>query len=153
MITFERSFDYDALRTIVTHPMIYDHISDDGSPDVEDFELIKSQLAWYVMTWDDDELLGCFTFIPQNAVCFEVHTCLLPSAWGDRAAEAAAGVVQWMFANSPALRIVTNVPEDNRLALRFAKAAGLAMYGVNTDSYLKRGVLMNQILLGVSKCR
>ena len=150
-MTFERTFDYELVRQIVTNPAIYDHITDDGSPSADKFEPIKSEAVWYVLVKDNTEVLGCFTFIPQNLVCYEVHTCLLPNAWGDRAHHASLQVREWMFSHSNAQRIVTNVPENNRLALRFAKTAGLQQYGVNPKSYMKHGHLYDQVLLGVSK--
>jgi len=151
-MTFERTLDYALIRKIITDPALYDHVSDDGSPSREDFQPLQSEAIWYVLAWDKHELLGCFSFFPQNSVCYEVHTCLLPNSWGSRAHTAALQVREWMFAKSPAVRIVTNVPEDNRLALRFAKTAGMQQYGVNPKSYLKHGHLMDQFLLGVSKC-
>ncbi len=152
-MTFERTSDYELVREIVTNPLTYDHVSDDGSPSREEYRPIESDSIWYMLVKDEDEMLGCFIFVPQNVACYEVHTCLLPTAWGSRAHTAAIGVREWMFQHSPAMRIVTNVPENNRLALHFAKHAGLEMYGVNQKSYLKGGVLYDQIMLGVSKCQ
>jgi len=152
-MTFERTFDYELVREIITNPAIYPHVSDDGSPPAKDFRAIESEVVWYVLVKDGKELLGCFTFVPQNAVCYEVHTCLLPVSWGERAKEAAKGVKEWMFRHSPAMRIVTVVPENNSLALHFAKSAGMETFGVNPQSFMKGGHLYDQILLGVSKCQ
>ncbi len=80
-----------------------------------------------VDAWNDDgdELLGIFILAPQSAVCWEIHTRLLPTAWGAKARAAAQGVTRWAWANVPGCRrIVTSVPAQNRLAIRFAERAG-----------------------------
>lgn len=157
MITFERSQDYELIRSILTHEKIYPHISDDGSPPREEYRPIESLVVWYVLVWSNTEapafreLLGLWMFVPQNAVCWEVHTALLPAAWGPRGQQAARMLPDWIWANTPCRRIVTNVPETNRLALHFAAKAGMKVYGVNQKSWMKDGVLCDQICLGLSK--
>jgi RimJ/RimL family protein N-acetyltransferase len=155
MIHFERSFDYELIRQILTHPKIYDHISDDGSPAREEYQPIEHEAIWYVIVRDvreeGEDLLGLWMFTPQNAVCWEVHTALLPCAWGPAGQRAARLLPEWIWANTPCRRIVTNVPETNRLALHFAAKAGMKVYGVNRQSWMKDGVLCDQICLGLSK--
>jgi hypothetical protein len=61
--------------------------------------------------------------------------------------------LEWIWAHTPCRRIVTNVPEDNRLAYQFALAGGMEVYGRNEASVLKRGRLVDQICLGISRPR
>lgn len=154
MITFERSTDYGLIRRILTHPRIWDKISDDYSPPVREYQPIKHDAVWYVVVRDAKpegaELLGLWMFVPQNGVCWEVHTALMPCAWGDVGLEAARQLPAWIWANTPCRRIVTNVPSTNRLALHFAVKAGMRIYGVNQASYLKGGKLCDQVCLGLS---
>jgi RimJ/RimL family protein N-acetyltransferase len=152
MIRFERTHDLALIRRVMTDPSVYARISDDGCPDAPQFEAADNPALWYVAVHDgSDELLGLFLFVPQNAVCWEVHTALLPLAYGPRAARAGSGVISWVWANTPCRRLMTNVPAYNRLALRYAERAGLTQFGLNPGSYLKNGVLFDQILLGVSR--
>jgi RimJ/RimL family protein N-acetyltransferase len=102
------------------------------------------------MVRDGAEVLGLFMLVRHNAVTWEIHTCLLPSAWG-RTIEAAREMAGWAFAHMPCFRIITNVPAYNRLALKFAQRAGMIEYGTNYRSYLKDGRLWDQICLGLSK--
>ena len=87
---------------------------------------------------------------PHNAICWEIHTCLLPNAWGERGRRAARLLPEWIWQHTPCRRIITNVPDNNRLALRFALAAGMTEIGVNAASFLKNGKLRDQTLLGIS---
>lgn len=148
---FERTFDYELIRSIITHPQIYPAIADDFSPKAGDYKPIESDGVWYVLVRDGDEVLGLWIFIPENGVTWKVHTCLLPTAWGSRAKVAAVQMAEWVWKNTPCKRIVTDVPEYNRLALFFALKAGMTRYGLNPKSYQKDGTLMGQVLLGLSK--
>src|SRR5262245_35678219 len=151
MITFERTTDWETVKAIVTHPRVYPHVSDDGSPAAEQWEPIKDGLVWYVLVKDDGLILGLWVLVPENAICWKAHTCLLPAAYGAKARMAAAGLTAWIWGNTPCLRVITDVPDYNRLALKFAKEAGMEEYGVNARSYMKNKMLHDQILLGISK--
>jgi hypothetical protein len=64
--------------------------------------------------------------------------------------QAALELPDWIWEHSTCRRIVTHVPSSNRLALKFAIAAQMKVYGVNEASYLKNGVLCDQVCLGIS---
>lgn len=150
-VTFERTFDYELVKRIVTHPRIYPHVADDFAAKPEDWQATENDSIWYVLAKECAEVLGLFIFIPQYAICWDVHTCLLPLSYGAKAKEAGKGIIEWIWANTPCLRITTVVPEYNRLALKFAQASGLICFGVNPKSYMKNGKLWNLIQLGLSK--
>jgi RimJ/RimL family protein N-acetyltransferase len=134
----------------MTDPAVWPWIGDDFSPAREDFRPIEHPGIWYVIVRDQAELLGLWMFVPQNAVCWEVHTCLLPSHGVKRGRQAAREMARWIWQNTPCRRIVTNVPRFNRAALLFARAAGMQEFGVNPRSYQKGGELHDQVLLGLS---
>ena len=150
-MTFARSFDYDAIREVMTHEKLYDVCGDDFQPAREAFEPRTDAAIWYVMAHDGDVLLGLFAIAPQNAICYELHSRILPEAWGPLAREALKGIIQWTFANTPALRIVTFCPSYNRLAVKIGLRVGFTEYGVNPKSWMKGGKLWDQILMGISK--
>lgn len=157
-MTFERTQDYDLIRRIMSHPRVYPHITDDGCSPVEEFHPVESPEIWYVLVRSENghtlsfgDVVGMWVFVPQNAVCWEVHTCMLPAAYGEAAAIAAKQMAEWIWSYTPCRRIITNVPVNNRLALRFAKAAGMVEFGRNERSFLKNGALVDQIMLGLTK--
>jgi RimJ/RimL family protein N-acetyltransferase len=152
-LRFSPTRDFELIRRVLTHEKIWDHISDDGAPAVEEFQPADHPAFTYLEVRDGEELLGLFLLVRENAACMEVHTCLLPAAWGPRAREAARGLIDWVFTHTDCRRLITSVPAYNRLALRFAERAGMTKYGENPDSFLKRGRLYSQVLLGISKCQ
>lgn len=148
-ILVEPTQDLQLVQRIITDPRIYSHVSDDCSPKPEDYQPPAG--AVYLLVQDGDELLGCFIFHPHTVTVWEVHTCLLPNAWGDRAKESAALAAQWVWQTLPCTRLITNVPDCNRLAYRFALEAGMEPFGTNPDAYLKNGKLYAMHMLGLTR--
>lgn len=146
MIRFERTHDPALVRQAIANPKTYAAHCFDGAPSIEAFEPIMSDAIWYVAAYEAD-WLGIFMFVPQNPVLWEVHTCLLPKAWG-RAVEIAQAAVAWVFANTPCRHIITHVPEDNTLAYRLAVGAGFEHYCTLRASFQRGGALISQFLLG-----
>lgn len=158
-MTFERTADFALVRAIMTDPALYKHGTDDFAPPREAFQPWENPNIWYVIVREDPSLgqdhpgalLGLFILALNSAVQYEIHTRLLPRAWGPRSVEAMRSVCKWAWANVPNLkRIVGSVPVTNRLACQFAERAGFEVYGVNRKSYMKGGQLLDQILFGLS---
>ncbi len=68
-----------------------------------------------------------------------------------RALKAMRALFEWAWKNTPATRVVTKVPAFNRIALRFARRAGMTQFGINETSYRKNGTDHDQVLLGVTR--
>lgn len=150
-MTFERTTDWEMVKKIATHPRVYPMSSDDYSAPREAWEPIRHDAVWYVLAKDGEELLGMFVLMPENAICWNIHVCLLPNSWGRRAKQAGREIVQWVFENTPCMRLVADVPEYNTLVLKLGLEAGMKRCGINPASHQKNGALHNQILLGISK--
>lgn len=146
----ERLTDPALIREAMTHPRVYPHLIDDHSPTATEYVPIIGDQVYYLGLFDQ-RYLGLLLFHPHNSVCFEAHTCLLPQAWGERSAQCTKAAVAWMFENTRCKRVITNVPVYNRLALRLAERTGLTRFGVNEKSFLKDGILHDQIMLGINK--
>jgi len=156
-MTFERSTDWALIRAIMTDPALYKHGADDFAPPREAFEPWQHDGIWYVIVREDPvnehpgALLGLFILAMNSAVQYEIHTRLLPRAWGPRSVEAMRRVCRWAFAHIPhCRRIVGNVPVTNQLACRFAERAGFELIGMNRKSYMRGGQLVDQACFGVS---
>lgn len=155
---FRRVHDYATIQGVMTNEKIYRAMADDFSPPREKFRARLDDEIWYVGCWKQEssgpdlysDFLGLWAFLPTNQIRWSVHTCLLPCAWG-QAIEATRAMLVWLWENSPCQRIVTEVPDGNRLALRLAKQAGMEFIGIDRKSIMKGGKLQDQILLGLSK--
>ncbi len=151
-MTFERTRNWELIKRIVTHPKIYPHVSDDFCPPAEKWEPSHDESIWYVLCKDGEEVIALWLFMPHTQVCWQVHTCVLPAAYGPRARAAVEALAGWLWVNAPVCqRVVTDVPQYNRLAFRYALLAGMKEYGLNPKSYMKDGKLHDVILLGISR--
>ncbi|MBL4591200.1 MAG: GNAT family N-acetyltransferase [Phycisphaerales bacterium] len=151
MSMIDRTFDMELVREIITHPKIYDHVSDDFSPAPEDFIPIDPDSVYYLTPIHNGTVMGVFFVHSHNGICYEVHTCILPEYHGALALKAAKDLIKWVFEETPCMKLITNVPSFNPLAYRFALKAGMVKEGVNTKSFQKNGVIYDQTVLGIVK--
>lgn len=142
----EQTDDTDFIERCITHPKVWMASKDDGAGDPELFFLELDGKAIWLRAGDD----GVFMLHPHNSVMWECHTMLLPSAYG-RAVELGKEALQWAWDNTGIMRVITNVPAFNPLALRMAKRVGFEQYAVNPNSFLKDGVLHDQFVLGINR--
>jgi len=147
---FERTFDREAVRGILTHPNVYRHLGDDGAPPVETFEPQMHPAIWYILPIYGGQPAGCFVLHPKSVACWEIHAALLPPAWG-WSAFILARAIQWIWEKTGCRRLVAEVPSYNRLALKLARGAGMMEFGVNCHSWLKGGKVHDQVLFGISR--
>ena len=143
--------DLELIAATIAHPRVWPSVSDDSSPPPEAFVPSVSDAIVYLGVFDADNFHGLFMLHAHNAICWEVHTCLLPSAWGKASVLFARDCIDWVFAETSCARLITNVPAGNALALRLAKSAGMQQFGLNPKSFLKHGVALDQYMLGISK--
>lgn len=151
MVTVETTEDKDIIKRVITHSKIWSAVSDDFAPMPDEFEPTINGSTVYLLVKDGDEILGLWAFLAKTRICWDVHTCLLPNSWGPRARQALQVMLDWLWKTTDCLRLVTEVPEYNKLAYRFALEAGMKEFGKNEAAYMKYGRLQDLILMGMSK--
>lgn len=147
MITLSKTADMEAVRAILADPAIWPHIHEDGTDLPESLD--PDGVDWLLVS--DGAPAGVFLAHARGAACWEVHTCLLPRTWGAGAREAARLLLAHLFSMESCCKVITHVPAYNRAALRFAKASGMHVEGINRASYLRNGHLEDQIMLGITR--
>lgn len=150
VVTFARTTDLRLVRDIITDPRIWPLVTDDLSGSPEEFRPTDHPAVWYVTATLNDAVVGMWTLVPHNGVCWEIHTYLIPGHGFHQGRQAAKGIVDWIWKNTPCRRLITNVPAFNRAARMLAVSAGMRKFGENPQSFLKNGVLCNQELFGIS---
>ena len=149
-MTFTRTRDLELIRSIATHPKVWPTLGDDLVVDPEQWTPVLHDGIWYVLVEEDGRVRGMFIFFPENSVCWQVHVCMLPEAWG-ASARAMKEVFVWLWRQTPCLRITGSVPVWNAPAIHCALRAGMEPFGVNRHSSLKNARLHHQLLLGISR--
>lgn len=141
-----RIYDVDLINSVLMHPSIADHLCDDYTvgAKVQDAE----SLEW-IGVHKDGACHGVFLLIPQNSVTVDIHTALLPDVRGKQSKQAGKLLLDLIFSRYH--KAVTSVPSNNRVAAWFAGSLGFKHEGVNRQSFLKNGVLLDQVLMGMTR--
>lgn len=149
-VTLEPCADFDILNAIVREESVYRACSDDFAPDAQAFDLTGAGML-FVLVRAGGMIAGFYALHFHSAIMAEIHTCILPRFRGDTAARAARKIIAWVFEQTQCLKLITLVPECNKVAAAYARRAGLVDEGLLTKSFLKGGVLHDQLLLAICK--
>lgn len=150
-IKIERSRDYSAIRALCIHPRIFPLIADDFHPEPSAWQVPENEHIVYLLAVDNEGAFGFGIFYPINMACWSAHMGFLPRSYGPDARHSFKRMLNWIWANTTARKIVGDIARDNLLALRFARSVGFEIYGVNKKSVVRGGVLRDQVCLGISK--
>jgi len=146
VIRFERTFDLALVASIITHPALYEFLSDDFYSSAEDFRPNDAPQIVRLLAYDEGELLGLVSTSPINAILWQVDHALLPCAWGRRAREVGKAFFAWLWENTAALKAVGFTPGGNALALRYARSLGMRECGRIARCYQKRFQLQDLVI-------
>lgn len=147
----ERSKDAARIKTLVGHPSVFPHVTDDFYRDPEKWEPSTSDLVMNLIASDARGDFGFGIFLPRTWSCYEAHMGFLPRSYGPQAIAAFSEMLDWVWSHSKAVRIVGEICQENRKAIKFAMNAGFQPYGVNQKSRLRGGVYRDQVCLGISR--
>jgi RimJ/RimL family protein N-acetyltransferase len=153
VIVYERTHNLELVRLVVTHQKIWPWVGD------ETFDYESSAYwpnddprIWYVTAAAPGRLIGLFTLLPENSVCWQLHVALLPEHWGQRLThDAEREFAAWVWENTPCKRIVGSVPAYNPHARRCVERMGLRPFGVNEKSIRKFGRIWDCTMVGISR--
>jgi hypothetical protein len=135
---------------VLSHPEVAPWTTDDLTPIPSD-ETYRSILELPQVYALMPNEMSVFMLFPRNAVCSEVHTSILPEGRGKEGLDAAKRTIAWIWENTPIVKVISFVPSCNRPAILFALQAGLRKEGLIKKSFLKNGILYDEILVGISK--
>lgn len=136
--------DYEFIKSVVCDPKIWPFVSDDYC-NLSEFEPDAGHLYLEVF---DHERMGFFAIRPVNSIVFEIHTTMLPKAWG-KTLQYTKEVLEWIFENTNCQQVITFIPENNVKALKLAEKSGLTQKGFIENSWLKDGQLFGQYIFGI----
>lgn len=146
MITF--AVNTQDAEQIVQHPDIYPHVGDDGSPPAEQFTIPDS---WYcVVGYSDGQPAGCWLMHHTNSTTLEVHIQVLKE-YRTHSEEICRGFIAWAWDNTPAQKLVAQIPTLYPNVKAFAETMGFRVEGINASSIQKDGQLYDQYYMGLTK--
>ena len=138
--------DYEFIKSVCLHPKVWPYISDDYC----NFATFEPDLSHLYLEVIEDERMGFFAIKPLNSITFEIHTTMLPKAWG-RTLQYTKEVLEWIWSNTECMNVITFIPENNMKALKLAEKSGLTQKGFIENSWLKDGRLFGQYIFGIAR--
>jgi hypothetical protein len=155
-VIFERTGCHELVRLILTHPSLYPHMTDDFAGPPEEFRVNTHPDIWYVLVKSREGGVpqGLFCLFPENGICWAAHVALYRGIPPAMTRQIGREWMAWLWANTPCRRLIASIPVCNRAAMKYAadpEGTHLLPFGVNEKSFLKRGRLWDQVLMGRSK--
>jgi RimJ/RimL family protein N-acetyltransferase len=157
VVTCARTYDGSVLRQFYGNPAVWGPMQCDGSPDHLDIDFdelaaCETDACIFVTASVNGKLAGLFMFHATTPHCYDIHSALLPEFWGHGIAPMLGRhACRWLMENTQCQKVTTSVPTFNESARRMALAAGMQLEGCNRGSFMKDGVLYDQLLLGFTK--
>lgn len=124
------------VQDVLSCPSAHRWSSDDNKDTIEE---INPSHIYYLCPG------GFFLFIPKSRVEYDSHVAFKRSAWGNTL-ERGFDAINYM--SRFCKKLTCEIPEDNNLALSYAKKLGFVEEGINKQSFLRGGILINKIHLG-----
>jgi RimJ/RimL family protein N-acetyltransferase len=130
------------IMSVLKHPVIYDAISSDSCPPLEDFSFEFTDDEFIV--GKTDKVIGLMIFHPNDNRWF-CHIQVLPD-FREHAMEFCKKSIDWFFETHDENRLYAKIPELYPNVSRFAEKNGFVKDSVLSDTYIKNGVSYNRIL-------
>lgn len=142
----ERTYDYELVRSILTHPEVFPGIHDDSAGDREDYYPPPCHEAVYLTN-------GAVLFLIHrwNAAMWQAHMAALPGHRGAEVIRAGKEGLAWMERGG-ARKVIGLIPAYMKHSIRTAIAIGFKREGVIKRAFLRDDALHDLVITGVELC-
>ena len=145
-----RTYDRQLIERVLSTPCIAEAISEDGAEVSE--MAIEVQGELWVNVWDRlGNTVAIYNLHMHNSVTVEIHAHVLPEYRKEHSYATGMVVLAWFRDNYPDFKkIIAQIPANCGNVVSFIERFGFRQEGVNRLSYLKNGVLMDQLWYGMT---
>lgn len=130
---------------------LWDYLRDDTTMSPEDFHaFLDDDARWYV-SWEDGDIVGVYYAHRINTATWEVHTHVRPKFWGSgKGLSHSRAGLDAIIADTRALKIIATIPASAGPVLQVAESLGFEREGRRKESFLRDGILHDEIIFGLS---
>ncbi len=152
MITLQRAKEISEFDWILKDPEIFERIAEDGMMP-NDLDIPLNDHQCYQLVVVDGETIGVWCFYPVNCSTLNIHANILKKHRKEHASEAVRLALTWFAEHSPDQYVKLNaeIPVIYEDVYRYTKKAGFTDEGLNRLSIMKKGVLVDQHRLGLTR--
>ena len=150
-LRLNRSENADEIARILKDPEIFSRIAEDGIEPWE-YEIPIDGHQCYMMIYADNEPVGVWNLYPVNTSTLNIH-CNILKQHRIHAMEAGRLIVHWFAHNAPKQYVKLNaeIPQIYPDVYHFTKKFGFQDEGMNRNSIMKFGKIVDQWRLGLTK--
>ena len=143
----ERTKDKSIISKILNDDDIFNAIAEDGCKKGE-FDPDVDGEIWVSVV--HGELMGVCNFHAINKITIQGHIHILKKH-RKHSLLAANSIYRWLLDNSGFLKLNVEIPSCHINVMKYCKAIGFSLEGLNRLSYLKGGKVLDQVLLGITR--
>lgn len=146
-----RTFDDDAVKAIMFHPVIWEKCAEDGQ-NQEDYDPCTKADCWLIIEAENVNI-GMYNIHPHNSTTIEIHAHILPEFRKMYSFESGDMALKWIFGEAPEQyqKVIAQIPACYKNVIDFTLAHGFIKEGINRLSDRVDGVLYDQWLLGITR--
>ena len=150
-LTAERTFDQELIERVLNAPGVLEAISEDGMSFVDGTNIDVEGELWVDVFDGEGNTVALYNLHMHNSVTVEIHAHVLPEYRKEHSYDTGMAVLAWFRLNYPNFRkIVAQIPVTCGNVISFIERFGFQKEGVNRLSYLKDGVLVDQVWYGLT---
>jgi hypothetical protein len=144
--------DLAAVDFVLKHPRVYPFVRHDYTPPPEQYTakyLLVDCPRVYVLMDDSNSFVGIAESV--NGALYAVHQNVMPEIRGRMAVKICRAMIDWIFENTTAKKMIGYVPEPNRAAKFFALRGGFSFEYRLEKAYQLDGKLYALDIVSVEK--
>lgn len=146
MTKVERTFEEDRFKGLITNPKIWGKSIDDYTENKEKYTPNMNNNLYYLIACENQVDLGFALLVPHSSILFEIHIGFL-----SKSRECGKKVIDWVWENTTAQKIIGQIPEFNTLAINYARKMGFKQEGILTNSFKRFDMLHNLHIYSLNK--
>jgi RimJ/RimL family protein N-acetyltransferase len=127
--------DEDILK-VFRNPVVYDAVSSDSAPDIEDWQIDRS--GNYVGYYVGDEIAGIWVYHDEGDGC-HIHIQILPEYRKEYAKEAGKLFLDYTWECTDKDVLIAEIPELYLNVVKFTRSFGFRFSGIKESAYRKSG--------------
>ena len=149
MITLKQAANVEEVDAILRDPELFSRIAEDG---IEDYVTPFDGNQCYMMLMKGDLAIGVWNLYPVNTVTLNIH-CNILEEHREHGKEAGRLILEWFVTQCPEQyqKLNAEIPFTYPEVYHFTKNFGFQDEGINRLSISKKGLLVDQWRLGITR--
>lgn len=151
MILLRDAMNVEEVEAIFKDPELFERIAEDGIKP-EDYVVPFDDHQKYLMIMNGDDVIGVWSLYPTNRTTLRIH-CNILMPFREHGKEAGLRVLQWFVDECPRQyqKLNAEIPVIYPEVYHFTKNFGFHDEGINRKSILKKGEIVDQYRLGITR--